>query len=101
MIAVLNIALILGSVGMVNLDRGGHRKVKRWLNLCLTVLFLIICIPGFTPNRLVRNVSGWNIPGAYSFIPLFVLLVAIFPLSLYLNRKQKKSTSQTTSADVS
>jgi len=98
---VLAIPLTLGFIGIENLDRGGHRKVKRGLNLGLFILFLITFIPDLARNHPHRSIAGWDIPGAYYFIPLLALLVAIFPFSLYLNWKQKKSTSQPTSNNAS
>ena len=92
--AALAIALTLGFVGIYNLDRGGHQKVKRNLTVCLLVLLLVANIPDFPPDRLHRSVAGWDAADLYYFIPFVALLVAIFPLSLYLNWKQKESTSR-------
>jgi hypothetical protein len=84
-----------GLVGFDALDQGGHLKVKRNLLICLTVL-LIVPLAVFSG----RNSLHWKISGLDFFelssIPFCSLLAAILPLSLYLNRRQSKSTLQPT-----
>jgi len=88
--AVLAIALTSGFVGLEKLGRSGNRKAKSALTYLLVISWIIIFIPDLTPGRLHQILHGWNIPDWYGFIPFMSLLVAIYPLSLYLNRSQRK-----------
>jgi len=93
------IAVALGIAGYQDLDRCGHLKVRRILRNCLfawfgvyLVLFAII---------LISKTTVFDFAFAYSLYPLVLLIVAPFPLALYMNRNQPKSTSQPTSAKAS
>jgi hypothetical protein len=55
---------------------------------------MISVIQAFLSNQMPWKISGMDFADRYLFIPFFVLLASPFPLSLYLNYKQKQSTSQ-------
>ncbi|MGO9775968.1 MAG: hypothetical protein ACLQGT_08575 [Terracidiphilus sp.] len=96
--------IIGGSIGMVGfeeLKRGGHRKVKRNLLICLTILLILALIRAFTNIRLHGRTQGMDFIELYIFIAFYVLTVASFPIALYLNRNQNKSTTQQASANES
>jgi cell division protein FtsW (lipid II flippase) len=89
---ILIIALSIGWVGFVELKRGGHRKILLVLKVSLIILLFITFFLIFAHNRLHWKMTWLNFEDVYLFIPFYALLVAIFPLALYLNRNQKKST---------
>lgn len=96
---IINLILIVGMsvaiLGFDELKRGGHRKVRRNLLLCLTLLLVSPIILSYTSIRLHwKIITGKDFADIYWFIPFFVLTVASFPIALYLNRKQKNSNSQ-------
>jgi len=99
LILVITMALVM--VGLQELDRGEHLEVRRKLVICSIVLLIVTFIAFFTYNHLHRNMNGLDFRGEYLFIPLGIFYWAIFPLSLYLNRKRKKSTTQPADANVS
>ncbi len=88
-------------VGFEELKRGGHRKVKRNLLICLTILLILALIRAFTNIRLHGRTQGMDFIELYIFIAFYVLTVASFPIALYLNRNQNKSTTQQASANES
>jgi len=88
--AVSAIALSLGFVGDHELDRLGHQRVRE--NLLLYTLMLSGLLGVFI------------IGGSYSdiwFYAVFMPFAIPFPVALYLNRNNRKSTSQQTSANAS
>ncbi|MGA2350071.1 MAG: hypothetical protein ABSF70_06545 [Terracidiphilus sp.] len=96
--------VIGGSIGMVGfeeLKRGGHRKVKRNLLICLAVLFILFLFLAFTGFELHWKVREMDSVYLCLLIPFYILLVASFPIALYLNRNQNRSTSQQESANES
>ncbi|MGA2277696.1 MAG: hypothetical protein ABSG00_08830 [Terracidiphilus sp.] len=91
----------IGIVGIEELKSGGHRKSKRYLLICTTILFIIFLIHVFISTRLRRNTLGMNSVDSCLLIAFYVLMAASFPIALYLNRNQNKSTSQPTADDAS
>ena len=101
---MLVVGMSMGTVGLDELKRGGHRKVRRNLLVCLAVLFIFLLILAFTQVHMHWRIIAKdlaNVHWLYWFIPFYVLVVAPFPVALYLNRKQKKSNSQPAGANVS
>jgi uncharacterized membrane protein len=91
----------MGMVGSDELKRGGHRKVRRNLLVCLTLLLISLLILSYTSVHLHwKIITGKDFSDVYWFIPLYVLTVATFPIALYLNRCQNKSNSDPTNADA-
>jgi uncharacterized membrane protein (DUF485 family) len=100
---ILVVGMSMGMVGFDELKRRGHRKVRRNLLICLTILLIFPLILAFTQIHMHWKIIGkdftdvyWSIP----FIPFYVLAVASFPIALYLNHKQKKSSAESTVADA-
>jgi hypothetical protein len=96
---IINLILVIGmSLAMLGFDelkRGGHRKVRRILLVCLTLLLISLFILSYASIRLHwKMITGKDFADIYWFIPIYVLAVASFPIALYLNRRQNKSTSQ-------
>jgi hypothetical protein len=90
---ILVVGMSMGMVGFEELKRGGHRKVRRNLLLCLTLLLIGPIVLSYISIRLHwRIITGKDFTDVYWFIPFYVLVVFSFPLALYLNRKQRKST---------
>jgi hypothetical protein len=99
---IIFVASSMGTVGFKELDRGGYRKVKRNLGvffIALLVLPLILIL--ISRDLLHWQIVGLDITYQYFVIPFFVLWAAIFPLALYLNRKQAKTTPQPTVPNAS
>lgn len=96
--AAMAIALALGMVGNQELDRGGHRRTRR-----ITRNFLIIWIGMslllFGLTRLYKT-TEFDLALKCLMYLLWLLFAAIFPLALYLNRKQSRSSSYPTSVDA-
>ncbi|MGA2851939.1 MAG: hypothetical protein ABSE46_23295 [Terracidiphilus sp.] len=90
--AILVISLSCGLVGMEELKRGGHMKLRRNLLVCLAAMWVLSCLPIFARNRLHWNLIGSNFPVAYFFIPPYVLLVATLPIAILLNRRESRSS---------
>jgi hypothetical protein len=88
--AFVAIALSLGIVGNQELERGGHWKVIGILTPCIFLAPVIVFVA-----------TLWGGVSLNWFCPAFSLFAVPFPLALYLNRRQNKSTSQPTSANVS
>jgi hypothetical protein len=94
-IIVIGIAAVIsfsvGKIGNEELNRGGHKKLRRILGISL-----IILIFGLPILLLMKwQHAFWLL--CYGFA---ALAMAPFPLALYLNRSQNKSTSQPTLADA-
>lgn len=93
------IALGLGYLGLDKLGRDGHRKLRRIIVRCLVLWFAITLV-------LIGLLTFFK-ADTYDFIIvdsiyLFSLLYAtLFPIALYLNGNQKKSTSQQAGANES
>jgi hypothetical protein len=93
------IAVALGIAGYQDLDRCGHLKTRRVLRNCLlawfgvyVVLFAIIAL---------SKTTVFDFAIAYSLYPLLLLIVAPFPLALYMNRNQPKPSAHPTGAKAS
>jgi hypothetical protein len=86
------IAVALGIAGYQDLDRCGHLKVRRILKNCLFAWFGVYLI--LFAIILLSKTTVFDFAIAYSLYPLVLLIVAPFPLALYMNRNQPKSTSQ-------
>jgi hypothetical protein len=94
----------MGIVGFKELDRGGFRKVRLNLGVFFIALISIplIIVPLmslFTRYRLHWQIAGLDPLYICFFIIFPALWVTIFPLALYLNQKQNKSTPQQESAN--
>jgi hypothetical protein len=89
-------AIALGIVGGDELKRSGHRKVTPVLLGCGFAWFLVCSFLIYISKRPLR----WSIVEAL-FIGMMLLIASQLPLALYLNRRQNKSTSQTTTDNAS
>ena len=98
---ILVVGMSIGIVGFDELKRGGHRKVRRNLLVCLTILTIFLIILALTRIHMHWKITGMDFADVYWFIPIYVLTVATFPIALYLNRKQKEISSQPTITDAS
>lgn len=96
--AAIAIALALGMAGNQELDRGEHRRVRRITRNILIVWFSISLLL-FGITRLYKT-TVFDFVLDYLMYVLWLLFAAIFPLALYLNRKQKKSSTESTVADA-
>jgi hypothetical protein len=88
--AVSAIALSFGFVGGHELDRHGHQQVRTNLVLYILLSFGLLSV-------LIIG-GGYSEKWIYAVFALFALP---FPVALYLNWNQTKSTSQPTSANAS
>jgi len=84
------VAVSIGWVGRGILNRGRNRTVSRITPVGMVLSIVLLCMSIDLGGR----ATAW-------FYPLLALLAFPFPLALYLNRKQSKSTPQPTSANVS
>jgi hypothetical protein len=99
---ILVVGMSLAMLGFDELKRGGHRKIRRNLLICLTLLVISLLILSYISIRLHwKMITGKDFTDVYWFIPIYVLAMASFPIALYLNRKQKKSTSPQESTNES
>jgi drug/metabolite transporter (DMT)-like permease len=98
---ILIIGMSMGTAGFDELKRGGHRKVRRNLLVYLIVLLISFLILAFTQIHTHWKILGIDSTDVYWLIPFWLIIVAPFPVALYLNWKQKKSTSEPTSANAS
>jgi hypothetical protein len=85
----------MGGVGFKELDRIGYRKAKHQL----LAFFIALLVAPLILLFICRNFLHWGIAKLdhtylHFVIPFLVLWAAIFPLSLYLNRKRNKSLSR-------
>jgi hypothetical protein len=99
---IVVVASSMGGVGFKELDRIGYRKAKHQL----LAIFIALLVAPLILLFICRNFLHWGIAllnhtYLYFVIPFLVLWAAIFPLSLYLNRKNNKSLSQTTMPNAS
>jgi hypothetical protein len=93
--------MTMGMVGSDELKRGGHRKARRNLLLCLILLLICLFTLSYASIHLHWGIiTGKGSADVYWFIPIYVLVVAPFPVALYLNRKQNKSNSDPNNADA-
>jgi hypothetical protein len=99
MAGVLVVAGSMGIAGSDELVRCGHKKARRILWICL-ISWMIIPLILLGIQDLFKTIL-WE--GALKvWFYLFLALITVdFPLALYLNRNQKKSTSQQASANES
>ena len=100
------LALATAKVGLDELSRGGYTKARRTLKRWIIVLFVtpLILIPAsvfFVPSTWYTPGSIWVSILGNSFFPFTVLSLATLPLALYLNHKQKESSTEPTVADAS
>jgi hypothetical protein len=91
---VLVVGMSMGMVGFDELNRGGHLIARRNLFICLIILFFLPLI------HMHWRMTGWNFTDIYLFIPSYALIVASFPIALYLNRRQNKSDSDPNNTDA-
>jgi hypothetical protein len=98
---ILVIGMSMGTVGLDELKRGGHRKLRRNMLLCLTLLLIGLIILSYISIRLHwKIITGKDFADVYWFIPFYMLVVSTFPIALYLNRRQRKSSSAPTNTDA-
>jgi len=99
-VAVMVIASSMGTIGSEELKRGGHQTARRIWKACIlipiTVLFVLIITDNISYNKPI-----WTSAIGYLCFSSFVLLATSYPMALYLNRNQKKSTSQPTTDNAS
>jgi drug/metabolite transporter (DMT)-like permease len=98
---VLLLTSSMGTVGFGELDRGGFQKVKRNLGYFFIALLVIPVMFLFARNRLHWQIAVSGSSCLYFLNVCFILLAAVLPLALYLNRKQNKSTRQPTTDNAS
>ncbi|MGA2888968.1 MAG: hypothetical protein ABSE51_13025 [Terracidiphilus sp.] len=94
--ALSAIAVSLGSVGAGELRQGGHRKINYFLFGSAFIWFVICSFLLFFFKRPMREPVVDLLFGGAA-----LLFAAQFPVALYMNRNQSKSTSQQTSANAS
>jgi hypothetical protein len=92
------IACSMGFAGSDELTRRGHDKIRRSL-FKYSIVSLAISMIALAVAFLSK--IKWSFLITYSFMPFWVLLIASFPLALYLNRSQKDSNSRPTVDDAS
>ena len=96
--ALSAIAIAFAIVGLRELDRGGHRKARRfigncvgiWIGVDLVLLGLLL----LSRTSIVFDVF------VYSSYPFLAFIASTFPLALYLNRNENKSGSHSLNANV-
>jgi membrane-associated HD superfamily phosphohydrolase len=94
---IINLILVIGMsvtlLGFDELKRSGHKKVRRNLLICLTLLLISLFILSYASIRLHWKITGKDFADIYWFIPFCLLAMSSFPLALYLNHRQQKSTT--------
>jgi len=96
--AAFAISMSFGSIGRRELNRGGHQNVlhlfKRFLNISIGISVILFGVTMLYRTELlfIPLVSTGVLTGAG--------FAAMFPIALYLNRKQKKSMPQSAIADA-
>jgi len=90
--AIVVIALSMGLVGHYELKIAGYRKILGVLNSLILVMFSATFILALAKKYLHWRITWLGADGAYLFIPIYALIAAFFPLSLYLNLKERKAT---------
>jgi hypothetical protein len=108
---LLCMTLTLGLIGVKELKRGGHQRIYRFYRGCFIYSFpvfliltgILIGIAMFskaTGKVVLRetDVSDFVLQ-SYIYL-LFAIVLAPFPLALYLNRNQKKTSAESTIADA-
>jgi hypothetical protein len=90
--ALASIAVALGIAGYQALDRNGHIRSRRILRNCFIAWFGVYLIL-FAIEALAKT-TIFDFPISFSLYPLLLLIVAPFPLALYLDGNQRKSTAQ-------
>jgi len=90
--ALASMAVALGIAGYQALDRNGHIRSRRILRNCFIAWFGVYLIL-FAIEAIVKT-TIFDFPIAYSLYPLLLLIVAPFPLALYLDGNQPKSAAQ-------
>ncbi|MGD0939430.1 MAG: hypothetical protein ABR905_06920 [Terracidiphilus sp.] len=97
--ALASIAVALGIAGYQALDRSGHIRSRRFLRNGFIAWFAVYLLL-FAIESLAKT-TIFDFPIAFSLYPLLLLIVAPFPLALYLTRNQPKSTAQPASTKAS
>ena len=97
--ALASIAIALGIAGYQDLDRHGHQKIRRILRNCFIAWFGIYAI--LAAIILLTKTAAFDLVIVFSLYPLLLLIVAPFPLALYLNRNLPKATSEPASTKAS
>lgn len=92
--AITVIVLSMGWVGHDELERSGYRKILGVLKLLIFVMFDSAVVLTLIHKHPGWRMTWWGFEDAYLFVPTYVLIAALSPLSLYLNRKEAKSTLQ-------
>jgi hypothetical protein len=97
--ALASIAIALGIAGYQDLDRHGHQKVRRILRNCFIAWFGIDVI--LAAIILLTKTTALGLIVVFSLYPLLLLIVAPFPLALYLNRNLPKAAAEPASPKAS
>jgi hypothetical protein len=95
---VLGIAFMLGIAGIEIMKSAGYRKITKYF-LVYSFAFVIAFFVLILVLHLARSVS--NIVVGIVYYSWYAALAGLFPLSLYLKFKKKRSSIQTTVADAS
>jgi len=94
---VFAIAFLLGIAGMEILKRAGYRKITKYF-LVYSFAFIIAFFVLILVLHLTKTVS-YIIVGIV-YYSWYAALAGMFPLSLYLKYKKKKSSTESTFADA-
>jgi hypothetical protein len=97
--SLASIAIALGIAGYQDLDRHGHQKIRRILRNCFIAWFGIYVI--LSAIILLSKTTMFDLAIVFSLYPLLLLIVAPFPLALYMNRNLPKATPQAASTKAS
>jgi len=90
--ALASMAVALGIAGYQALDRNGHTRTRRILRNCFIAWFGVYLV--LFSIEAIAKTTIFDFPIAYSLYPLLLLIVAPFPLALYLDRNHPKSPAQ-------
>jgi cation transport ATPase len=93
---VQGIAFMFGIAGIEILKNSGYRKITKYFLVYSFIFFIALIVLGLFLHytRLAIIIVE------YVYYSWYAALAGMFPLSLYLKYKKKKSTSQSTVADA-
>jgi len=93
----MGIAFLLCFSGIEIMKSAGYKKITRYylvysfvIVIAVFVLILVLHLPRLVSNIVVE----------IDYYSMYAALAGLFPLSLYLKYKKKKSTSQSTVSDA-
>jgi hypothetical protein len=87
------IAFLFALIGSGKIKRAGYKKYTLYHLLCSFIFTIALIVIPFPKS--VRHVVL-----EYGIYLFYVLIAGLFPLSLYLKYKQKKSSTESTIADA-